>query len=695
MRSLRQLLANLQSRPKAHLAVAFIAVSNHLSVIALAATPAVLDIPALHATRSVVCGPDASCSSQGLLPETGNVSLPPGSQQCQDSGPAVACSSAASLTDTVAGIPSSPAGQGLCPVTDGKSLPASVAACSNTLLPEVAPSHTGTYDPGPMVAPSVPVASLGARAPTRLSLTSSAEMVQATKQTALTATADATVTGTTLAIEIFDLTPGTLVAACGAGSQCSVAYAAASGIHDFAAFVTRPTSSIPDSSVAVPSNHLSVGWLDSGITASNTVVGQGQSVTVAVTSTIDVRQSGRWLEIYDLTAGSRVTYCSRGTVCTTSMKQSTGGVHELVAYVNGQPEAISQPVHVTWLDVSLTARSIGPKTGGTVYLRATANADLTDTPWVMGVYDQQGHLVDHACKTGNTCIVQAWMSGGTTPSFTAAIGVLPVASSKSASLIGKVVKAAGAYSPAPALVDVQAKSGVVEPSHLLWGVDSCKAFTGDPSGQELYPAVVRYLGSPDFWGRYLTNTVCPGISAAEIALAANHRMGILPIYNDYDCSAVSTWATGHAYADTAVAAAHNLGIPRGRVLAIDIEPAGGACPGAAYVDSGFIDGWYEGVHDAGYVPVFYGNGTSGSEFAGAWCTAVNAVPTIGTGSDLWSFEPSLLGNFTKWAAPNFAPYDTGCAGNIEAWQYVLSAGSSIDVDQDEALSSLPLWYPSS
>jgi hypothetical protein len=171
-------------------------------------------------------------------------------------------------------------------------------------------------------------------------------------------------------------------------------------------------------------------------------------------------------------------------------------------------------------------------------------------------------------------------------------------------------------------------------------------------------------------------------------------MGILPIYNEYDCGAVSSYATGHQYALEAVAAAQRLGIPRGRVLAIDIEPPGDACPGAAYVDSGFIDGWYEGVHDAGFIPVYYGNGTAGSEFARAWCAAVSVYPSIGTGSDLWSFQPSLLGGFSKSAAPNYAPYDTGCPGNIEAWQYVLSAGSNPDVDQDEALSSLPLWYPS-
>jgi hypothetical protein len=215
---------------------------------------------------------------------------------------------------------------------------------------------------------------------------------------------------------------------------------------------------------------------------------------------------------------------------------------------------------------------------------------------------------------------------------------------------------------------------------------------GDATGN-LYSKVIRRLGTPDFWGRYLTNTVCPGISQSEIALAASHNMGILPIYNDYNCSAVVYYGTGRAYAAQAVAAAKRLGIPQGRVLAIDIEPPGSACPGAGGVDAGFISGWYDGVHGAGYVPVYYGNGTGGSEFARAWCAAVTAQPTIATGSDLWSFQPSLLGNFNKNRAPNYRPFDTGCAGNMLAWQYVLSAGNAVDVDQDEAISSLPLWYP--
>jgi hypothetical protein len=170
-------------------------------------------------------------------------------------------------------------------------------------------------------------------------------------------------------------------------------------------------------------------------------------------------------------------------------------------------------------------------------------------------------------------------------------------------------------------------------------------------------------------------------------------MGILPIYNDYDCSNVVGYDTGKRYAGAATDAAAGLGIPQGRALAIDIEPPGDACPGAANVDAGFIQGWYDGVEGAGYVPAYYGNGTGGSEFASAWCAAVAVQPAVGTYSYLWSFEPSLLGSYNRASAPGYAPNQTGCAGPMAAWQYQISAGSDPDVDHDEALSSLPLWFP--
>ena len=684
MQTPRKLLSNFGAFRKAHLGVLFVAVSNHFSLVALVAAPTVLAAPAIEVSRSICA--DEQCTAPAAAQEDSMLSLPKGLEPCGNSGPGAACSQVGSPSDYVPGNAGTPAGLTACAPAANKLLPETPAACSNALLAPVAPARPGSDVA--QVLPSVPLGSLGARLPSRLELASSGSTIGANSQVVLTATASAPVTGTNLAIEIFDHTTNTLIGACGQGSQCSVAYSAMSGVHNFAAYVTRPSAELPDESTALVSNRVDVGWLDSGITASSLVAGQGQPVTITASSTIDVHGSGRWLEIYDLTTGSRVTYCSHGNACTTSMKQTAGGVHEIVGYVNGSPEAVSDPIFITWLDVSLSATSIGPRSGGTVYLKATINADLANTPWVVGIYDEHGRLVDHACKTGNTCTVKAWMSGGTTPKYTAVVGKLDEAK-PAASAAGKP---AAPSSGTTQLVEVQAKSSSVEPTHLLWGVDSCKAFTGDVTGN-LYSKVVRRLGTPDFWGRYLTNTVCPGISAAEIALAHNHNMGILPIYNDYNCSAVVYYGTGRAYAARAVAAAQRLGIPQGKVLAIDIEPPGAACPGAGGVDAGFITGWYDGVHGAGYTPVYYGNGTRGSEFARAWCAAVRAQPTIATGSDLWSFQPSLLGNFNKNRAPNYAPYDTGCAGNMLVWQYVLSAGNAVDVDQDEAISSVPLWYP--
>jgi len=681
VQSFRQLLAKLRSRPKAHLGVVFVAVANQFSFVAVVAAPTVLATPAMAVTQTA-CTADGCAPTPGTSVDDSRLSLPEGHRRCQDSGPAAACAVGESPADYLPGTPATPPGQAACS-SGGKKVSATPAACANAILPPGAPAPTG--DSGPVVQPSLPMASLGTRLPTRLGLTASAATVTAKNKVTLTATANATVTGTDFAIEIFDRTTGTLIAACGQGSQCSIAYSAVSGVHDFDAFITSPTTSIPEGAGAVGSNRVQVGWLNSGISASQTLVGQGHSVTLTATSTLDVRKSGRRLEIYDLTTGSRITYCSRGTVCTTSVKETTGGVHEIVGYVTGAPEAVSAPIFVTWMDVSLSATSVGPRPGGTIYLKATTNAELGGTPWVVGIYDERGRLVDHACKTGSTCSVQTWMSGGTTSRYTAVVGALPDVRA------GQATHSSSSSGPA-ALVDVQARSKAVEPAHLLWGVDSCKAFVGGPTG-DLFWKVVHHLGTPHFWGRYLTNTVCPGISAAEIALAKGHHMGILPIYNDYDCSAVVYYATGRGYANNAVAAAQRLGIPRGRLLAIDIEPPGEACPGAAGVDAGFIEGWHDGVSQAGYVPVYYGNGTRGSEFARAWCTAVDALPNIAAGSDLWSFQPSLSGRFDKTRAPSWRPYSPGCPGNMEAWQYVLSAGNNIDVDQDEALSSLPLWYP--
>ena len=684
--------------------MAFLVLSNQLTFVALAATPqSTLASGALQSIgQNAVCGAGVAattaathgCTSAPPADET-HVSVPAGGQPCPASGPGAACSTAEGVATLEPGVASTPDGQAPCAATNDNPGLSSPAACTDTVLPGPAPASAATRDASvgaAAVTPSVPVSTLRpVRSVQRLDLAASDAFMQAGQKAVLTATASTSITGTNSAIQIFDQTTRTLVGACSQSSQCMVAYAATAGLHTFAAFITPPGAPMPAQGSALASNQVSLTWLGISLAADHTLVSPGKPVTFTATSTFDVGKAGRVIVIYDNTTKQQLTYCSRGTSCSTSLTQAIGGVHEIFGWVPGQPEALSQAIAVTWLGASLAGNSTLPRQGGTVHLTATANVDLTNTPWSLGISDQKGSLIGPTCKTGTTCSADIVLTSGDTPSFEAVIGVVPPLNALST--IGQVLrKVQGPIS----LTDIQARSAAIQPNRILWGVDSCKSFTSSPTGADgLLPQVAGSVGMPDFWGRYLTDTVCAGISAAEISAAAHHHIGILPIYNAYNCSNVVGYDTGSRYAAEATAAASNLGIPHGRVLAIDIEPPGDACPGAVGVDAGFVQGWYDGVSAAGWVPTYYGNGTAGSEFASAWCTAANAQPAVASGSYLWSFQPSLLGNFNKASAPGYAPNQTGCGGNMAAWQYQIDSSMSYhsDIDHDEALSSLPLWYP--
>ena len=702
MQAIRGLLALVRIRPCVRAALAIVVASNQLSIVALAAAPGGSLVLA-HGMRAgdvsaAVChssatAPPQACSRQAA-PDAVELSLPSGAAQCPASGPATACAGSTWAQPTP-GVASIPDGRSACPITPDMPALSRPAACTDTILSTPAPAPPAG---GPIVTPSVPISSLEVAGPSiRIELTADSPTAQPGQNATLTATASASVSGTGNAIEIFDLAAGTLVGACMLSSQCIVSYAANSGVHNFAAFVTRPTTTLPVNGPTTQSNQVNVSWIGVTLGANSSIVGPGKSVTVTARATIPVDKAGYILELYDADSKTRLTYCSRGTSCSTSFTQVAGGTRHVIAAVANAsgvfPPAIakaqSDPLSVTWLAVNLAANTTYPQVGGRVYLTASANADVSNTPWSIGIYDEQGHLVDKACKSGSTCSAQVTLTSGATPWFTAVVGAVPPVNAFAilGTLLNRVVRPTS-------LVNLQARSAPVQPTRMLWGVDSCKALTSDPTGANgLYPQVVGAYGAPDFWGRYLTDTVCPGISSTEVAAAAHNHMGILPIYNDYNCSNVSGYATGLAYAAAAAAAASALGIPAGRALAIDIEPPGDACPGAANVDPGFVVGWFDGIKAAHYVPAYYGNGTAGSEFARAWCGAVAAQPGVATDSYLWSFEPSLLGSYNKATAPDYAPNQTGCAGTMAAWQYELSAGSNPDVDTDEALSKLPLWFP--
>lgn len=724
--STRRFFRVLSWRLKAGVMLAAVVASSQL-VQAPLVSAATAGIPAaVHQSGGPACTAEGGSGSASLqacnsasavVDDTPRLTVPAGDRQCPASGPGASCNAYTAAALPAPGVSSLPIGASACAVRSDKVGPNAPASCNNILL--AAPQATepaggfGTTSLPAPVTPSVPIWTLAAGSAQRLRLTSNVGELEPGQNAMLTATASSSMSGTRSAIEIFDLTTGTLVGACLQGSQCQVAYAAKSGAHTFAAYITPPSAKQPTENV-VTSNAATVSWLGIGLaTTSASIVGPGKPVTFIATATADVSVGGYRLGIYDQTSGTELTYCSRGTACSVTLTKSNAGTRSIVAYVATLPAAStntssglsaalpptavlaqSAPIMATWLGVNLDADTTRPQLGGSVVMRATANVDVTNTPWSIGIYDQQGELVSASCKSGTTCTATVNLGPGATPFFTAVIGAArqPISNGSSSSALVQLVQTAQMHA---SLVNIQAQSKAVQPNRLLWGVDSCKTIAADATGGGgLYGQVTRWYGNPDFWARYLTDTYnCPGISSTEIAAAAYRNIGILPIFNNYDCSAVRTYKVGLLYGNEAVAAAENLGIATGSVLAIDIEPYGEQCPGAARVDAGFIEGWYDGITLAGYAPLYYGNGTAGSEFATSWCRAVAARPEVAVNSYLWSFEPSLYGRFTRAKAPSYSPEQPACAGNEAVWQYVLSSGARPDVDSDEALSSVPFWYP--
>jgi len=418
------------------------------------------------------------------------------------------------------------------------------------------------------------------------------------------------------------------------------------------------------------------------------IVAPGKPITFAATASEDVGKIGYRIELRDAGTGQLLTFCSQGTTCSTSLVEPSAGRRTVRAQLAAQSPAnhpssvsvnpTSGSVSGTWLGVALASSTTAGRSGGNVALTATANADLSRTPWSIYIENEAGQMIGQPCNA-STCSANAAVGAKDNSRYRALIArsVSDTAQAKTFHL------------------ELQAASPLVRPTRLLWGVDSCKAYTSDPAGNSgLMAQVTSSLGTPGFWGRYLPNTPnCPGLKGTEISAAHARHMGILPIYNDYDCSAVSGNATGSAYGLAAVQRARNDVIPQGVGIAIDIEPPGDWCPGAANVDKAFIEGWYDQLSHAGYVPAFYGNSSPGSEFARAWCAAVAERPDIAYGSYLWSFEPSLITSHGAQNAPVWGPYNPGCPGHYVVWQYSLSAASAPDVDIDEATTEFPFWWP--
>jgi len=677
-------------KPQSVAAVLMAFISVAAQMVALAAITGVVVAPSSRNSPTAVMAsallsgltPGAAPAAENKLIE--RLEVPSGAAQCPNSGAGAACTHATAAPQ--AGSSAVPTGLSPCPTDADKPVLAPGACSAEASSPAI------TAGGSPIrLQPIVPAVTLSADSST---LASGAT-------TLLVARSTSSVTGTPWAIEIFDVADRSLVGACTQSAICTVAYTGTAGQHSFAAYVMTPGQKLPSGGVATSSKPVDVRWLGVRIAVSNpSIVAPGKPITFTASASDNVAKIGYRIELRDAANGQRLTFCSQGTTCSTALVEPSAGTRTIAAALVAQSPAShagaiavspsSNAVSGTWLGVQLATNAISGVGGGVVSLTATANADLSQTPWSIYIQNEAGQQIGSPCNA-STCSADVAVGANDHSRYRAVIARSVVVSSGNGPL-GSVLHS---VQPPTTRLDLLAASPLVRPTRLLWGVDSCRAFTDDPAGGSgLLPQVSGSLGAPDFWGRYLPNTGnCPGLSTPEVAAAHSRHMGILPIFNNYDCSNVSGNAAGAAYGLAALEYAQTDLIPKGTAIAVDIEPPGDACPGAANVDEAFIVGWYDVIVAAGYVPAYYGNTAPGSSFANAWCTTVADHPDVAPKAFLWSFEPSLGIGHSRQSAPVYSPYYSGCGGRYVVWQYSLSGGSEPDVDVDEASTEFPFWWP--
>jgi hypothetical protein len=227
-------------------------------------------------------------------------------------------------------------------------------------------------------------------------------------------------------------------------------------------------------------------------------------------------------------------------------------------------------------------------------------------------------------------------------------------------------------------------------SDHCWGVDSA-----DPVTSSLVASVEDDLGTPDFWGRYLTaaGSDASPLSSSELGVLSDNGMGVLLIAadlgpDDVDTTGSAAVSDADGVADQAASAAESLGIPDDGTVAVfaDIEASWNP-------SSDWISAYADEITADGYVAGFYGSPLN--SFDSAFCTASDDDTNVYS-AIVWSQNHSVNGTSAESSSPDFAPVPTSCAGgSTEFWQYALSSGSTPNVDEDETQSADEqyLYYP--
>lgn len=216
------------------------------------------------------------------------------------------------------------------------------------------------------------------------------------------------------------------------------------------------------------------------------------------------------------------------------------------------------------------------------------------------------------------------------------------------------------------------------PPEIVWGVD-----TASEIDQAFMQCVVDNYGKPVVFGRYLETKegVSSGLTEEEVALLHEQGVKIIPIYNHFINA--TTYESGVAEANMAIAFAQKIGIPDGIAIFADIEPN-------YPVDEGFIRGWVDTMLGSAYKPGIYGVFTNESTLNAAYQASLANNENVQSQTIIWSSNPDP-GVTPQANAPQYQP---GAPENVNVsiWQYGIK-GETCNIDTNLVQSKIiqHLW----
>ncbi len=220
---------------------------------------------------------------------------------------------------------------------------------------------------------------------------------------------------TGFAIDVVDLTTGTVIKSCATGHLCLATVANGAGTHNYQARIATPAGTGTQASSAT----VSVTWTPAAVTlrAAPGAAVNDQPVLLSAHANENVAGTGYAIDIIDTATNAVVASCARGSSCSAWVAHPPGR-HTYTAVIATQAgrnvQATSPAVTVTWIPatVTLSASSVKPAPRTGVTLTATANEDVGFTPWVIIITDITTGTVIAECRDGNRCGAHAARTSG-------------------------------------------------------------------------------------------------------------------------------------------------------------------------------------------------------------------------------------------------------------------------------------------